>query len=223
MAAALRLAERIPSGSTVLCMLPDTGERYLSTPLFEHIGAEMTDEELAISRSTASAQFGVPSPAAPATAASAPPVDQDAKEAMERAAVDAPVVLFSLEWCEFCWALRKLLNALDVPYRDVALDAVELQPGDLGGRMRRALSQKTGISTIPQLFIGGAFLGGCMDAFEAYKSGRLADLLAGAGVKMNARADLAPDDFLPKWLVRKASPAATAEIAQKPIAQKMSA
>jgi len=38
-------------------MLPDTGERYLSTPLFEGIGADMNDEELAISKSTPSMQL----------------------------------------------------------------------------------------------------------------------------------------------------------------------
>ena len=35
-------------------MLPDTGERYLSTPLFADIPAEMTEEEIAIMRSTPS-------------------------------------------------------------------------------------------------------------------------------------------------------------------------
>jgi cysteine synthase A len=40
----------------VLCMLPDTGERYLSTRLFADIPADMSDEELAISRSTPAAQ-----------------------------------------------------------------------------------------------------------------------------------------------------------------------
>ena len=39
-------------GSNILCMLPDTGERYLSTPLFADIPADMTDEEQAIFRST---------------------------------------------------------------------------------------------------------------------------------------------------------------------------
>ena len=34
------------------CMLPDTGERYLSTPLFADIPADMTEEEMKISRST---------------------------------------------------------------------------------------------------------------------------------------------------------------------------
>ena len=47
-AAALTLCAGIPKGSTVLCMLPDTGERYLSTALFADIPAEMTPEEVAI-------------------------------------------------------------------------------------------------------------------------------------------------------------------------------
>jgi cysteine synthase A len=33
-------------------MLPDTGERYLSTPLFADVAIDMTDEELEMSRST---------------------------------------------------------------------------------------------------------------------------------------------------------------------------
>ena len=41
-------------------MLPDTGERYLSTPLFANVPTDMTDEELAISRSTPSWQFAAP-------------------------------------------------------------------------------------------------------------------------------------------------------------------
>ncbi len=51
-AAALQIAESAPEGSTILCMLPDTGERYLSTPLFAEIEAEMSEEEKAISEST---------------------------------------------------------------------------------------------------------------------------------------------------------------------------
>ena len=52
LAAALEVARRAPAGSRIVCMLPDTGERYLSTPLFEGIGVDMNDEELALSRST---------------------------------------------------------------------------------------------------------------------------------------------------------------------------
>jgi cysteine synthase A len=50
-AAALQVCKEAPKGSTILCMLPDTGERYLSTPLFADIPADMTDEERAIAES----------------------------------------------------------------------------------------------------------------------------------------------------------------------------
>jgi cysteine synthase A len=56
-AVARRLAEHAPDGAVVLCMLPDTGERYLTTPMFEAIEAEMNEEERVISRSTPSCQF----------------------------------------------------------------------------------------------------------------------------------------------------------------------
>jgi cysteine synthase A len=56
-AGALKVCAEAPKGSTVLCMLPDTGERYLSTPLFADIPADMTPEEVEISRSTPSSQL----------------------------------------------------------------------------------------------------------------------------------------------------------------------
>jgi cysteine synthase len=49
-AAALEVCKDAENGATILCMLPDTGERYLSTPLFGDILAEMNEEELAIAK-----------------------------------------------------------------------------------------------------------------------------------------------------------------------------
>jgi cysteine synthase A len=57
-AAALREAEKAAAGSVILVMLPDTGERYLSTPLFEGIVEDMDDDERALSRSTPGYQMG---------------------------------------------------------------------------------------------------------------------------------------------------------------------
>jgi cysteine synthase A len=51
-AGALQVAASAPKGSNILAMLPDTGERYLSTPLFADVPVDMTDEETAILRST---------------------------------------------------------------------------------------------------------------------------------------------------------------------------
>ena len=55
---AMQVAEKAPAGSVILAMLPDTGERYLSTPLFENIPEDMTDEEVALSKSTPGFQMG---------------------------------------------------------------------------------------------------------------------------------------------------------------------
>ena len=56
-AGALRVCAEAQKNANVLCMLPDTGERYLSTPMFADVQADMSQEELDISRSTPSAQF----------------------------------------------------------------------------------------------------------------------------------------------------------------------
>ncbi|QHS52486.1 PLP-dependent cysteine synthase family protein [Edaphobacter sp. 12200R-103] len=54
-AGALKVAEKAAKGSTILAMLPDTGERYLSTPLFGEVATDMNEEEIEIMRSTPSA------------------------------------------------------------------------------------------------------------------------------------------------------------------------
>jgi cysteine synthase A len=57
MFAALETAKSAPEGSVILAMLPDTGERYLSTPLFADIEGDMNEEELEIAKSTPSFQL----------------------------------------------------------------------------------------------------------------------------------------------------------------------
>jgi cysteine synthase A len=52
LAGALEVCKDASSGDTVLCMLPDTGERYLSTPLFAGVDVDMNEDELTISNST---------------------------------------------------------------------------------------------------------------------------------------------------------------------------
>jgi cysteine synthase len=56
-AGALKIASEADRGANILCMLPDTGERYLSTPLFADVSADMNAEEREISRSTPGAQI----------------------------------------------------------------------------------------------------------------------------------------------------------------------
>ena len=107
----------------------------------------MTAEELALSRST---------PAVPLRCAAAPqrPRSQPRRHRPRatrrrgralrdaRSSATSPCVLFALEWCEFCWSVRKLFAQLGIAYRSVDLDSVEYQADDLGGRIRAVLADR---------------------------------------------------------------------------------
>jgi len=202
LAGALAVAEKARPGANVLCMLPDTGERYLSTPLFDDIPADMNDDEVAISRSTPNYRFDAPA-AAPEkeeeTHAAAPP---EAVRFLETVTHDAdnPVVLFALEWCEFCWSVRKMFAHYGIPYRSIDLDSVDYQDNNKGGNIRAAIREQTGLKTIPQIYVGGEHIGGATELFDAAKDGTLGKLLSDNGVTWNASEERDPYSFLPKWL-----------------------
>jgi cysteine synthase A len=216
LAAALSVAGSAPAGSNILCMLPDTGERYLTTPLFADIPTEMTTEETEISRSTPRFRFDAPPPPPTAPAAAAA---KEAAAARVSAAVvpeptaaagefvgkvtsdpDSPVLMFALEWCEFCWSVRRMFAAYGIPYTTVDLDSVEYQQDNWGGQIRTALSVRTQMKTIPQLFVGGEFVGGASDAFDAWREGRLQAQLERAGIRLPDGKLADPYSFLPGWL-----------------------
>ncbi|HET7607504.1 MAG TPA: cysteine synthase A [Gammaproteobacteria bacterium] len=206
LAAALTIARRSKPGTNIVCMLPDTGERYLSTPLFADIGEEMTAEELTLSRSTPSCRFDTPAPTlapapvSPVTAPAPVVLDAEAERFFDHVVRHEPVVLFALEWCEFSWSVRKLFARLGIAYRSVDLDSVALQGNDLGGKIRAVLGTRTGTKTIPQVFIGGTHIGGATEMFDAWRNGKVRELLSARGVAFDAQADLDPYSLLPKWL-----------------------
>jgi cysteine synthase len=211
LAGALTVCESAPPGSTVLCMLPDTGERYLSTPLFADVDVDMSEEELELSRSTPNYRFDAPSPApAPAPApvpSHAPSISAEAARFVEEVVADArePVVMFALEWCEFCWSVRRMFSRLGVRYRSVDLDSVAYQEEGRGGNIRAALTARTSVATIPQIFIGGQFVGGCTDLMDGWKQGRIQKMLEASGVEYDRSVAIEPYSFLPGWLHPRAA------------------
>lgn len=197
-AGALSVCRDAPAGSNILCMLPDTGERYLSTPLFEDIAEQMTEEEIGISRSTASFRFDV-TPDAPEETESLPATEA-AHDFVNKVTREHRVVMFALEWCEFCWSVRKLFAKLGVKYKSVDLDSTEYAANDWGGDILRALTEQTGCITIPQIFYGGEFLGGCTDTFDTFKNGKLQQLMKQNGIVFDEHLNIDPYELLPKWL-----------------------
>ncbi len=209
LAAALTIARTAAPGSNIVCMLHDTGERYLSTPLFEDITVEMTAAEHQISRSTPNYTFDTPPPAAaeqPDQAVETPaapgaaPLDPIAEAHVDQLLAENPVLVFALEWCEFCWSVRKLFAAMKIPYRSVDLDSVAYQEGDMGGKIRAVLLARTGQPTVPQIYIGSDHIGGATDLFDECRAGTLVERLAGHGVDYDGSAEVDPYGLLPGWL-----------------------
>jgi cysteine synthase A len=200
---ALQIARSVPAGSTILCMLPDTGERYLSTVLFEDIPVEMTAEEIRLSQSTPGCRFDAPPPKPKGQPAPEPqPVTGEAQAFLAEVIdnPDQPVVMFALEWCEFCWSVRKMFARAQVPYRSIDLDSVEYQADNRGGQIRAALTARTSMVTIPQIFVGGELIGGCTETFDAWKDGRFQSLLEKSDVDFDTTLKVDPYTFLPTWL-----------------------
>lgn len=192
---ALELAEKLPAGSSILAMLPDTGERYLSTPLFDGISADMTEKEKEIADST---------PSTPPPPPGLPEVLPEAVEFVDKIISGNKVVVWSLEYCEFCWTLCKLLDRIKVPYKIVAIDAFEFAKDNMGNKYRAALSAKTECSTFPQFFVDGKFIGGAADACVMWRKGELQPILENAGVKVGNFGGYEGDpfEFLPKWMTQ---------------------
>ena len=201
-AGALQVAQVAPPGSNILCMLPDTGERYLSTPLFADVAGEMSEAEIELSKSTPGYRFDVAPAAAAASVESAVALDEAAAHELDALLrdPDQPVVLFAYQWCEFCDSVRKAFARYGIAYTAIDLDSVTYQPGDRGSKLFEVLKQRTGSATLPQIFVGGNFEGGCTDVFDSLKAGQLHTRLQKHGGDVDPSVKTDPYELLPTWL-----------------------
>jgi cysteine synthase len=84
----------------------------------------------------------------------------------------------------------------------VDLDSVEYQKNDRGANIRKALLDKIGSPTIPQLFISGTLVGGATEALTANDSGKLQELLIASNVSFNNDKKVVGAEFLPSWVAK---------------------
>lgn len=204
LAGALKIAERAPDGTNILCMLPDTGERYLSTPLFEDVPVDMNEEEISISCSTPGYRFDISDDGETQVAANTEELmlDKEAIEEIDNITHDSdnPVVMFGLEWCEFCWSVRKILDKYDIHYHSIDLDSAELAVNDRGNKLRHVLEKTNNWPTMPQIYIGGEFIGGCTDLFDSCLDKSLQKKLDNHEIPYDKSVDIDPYKLLPGWL-----------------------
>ena len=82
------------------------------------------------------------------------------------------VVVYTTNACGFCARVKMLLKAREIDYREINI------AGDPEAFVE--LAKSTGHMTMPQVFVGDAFVGGYQETAEADRSGRLQELLAAA-------------------------------------------
>jgi cysteine synthase A len=95
--------------------------------------------------------------------------------------------------------VRKLFARCGIAYRAIDLDSVPFQRDDLGAQVRAALTERTGVATIPQIFVGRTLVGGALDTFEAFAQGRLQQLLAAHHVAFEDKVGDQLYSLLPAW------------------------
>jgi glutaredoxin 3 len=79
------------------------------------------------------------------------------------------VTIYDTELCTTCWSVQSLLDKREIPYEHVVV------PEDSDAH--RALAERTGMQTLPQVFIGSVLIGGYEEIAVAAEAGMLADLL----------------------------------------------
>jgi cysteine synthase A len=199
-AAAIAVASRAPKGSRILAILPDTGERYLSTPLFAGIPEQMTDEEMALSNSTpghrmdGSVQVAIAPPARPVAEE-----DVAALNGLIDCA-EEPIVIFGLEWCEFTWSVQRFLSRAGITFRTINLDAADLRSQGLSERLRWALRSKVNSATLPQVFFKGRYIGGATETLTIFQGRQLDAELEAFGVSVEEEVLADATTHLPSWI-----------------------
>jgi glutaredoxin 3 len=79
------------------------------------------------------------------------------------------VTIYSSDICTLCHSVENLLNVREIPYEKIMIHEDSDEHAELTGR--------TGMKTLPQVFIGGLLVGGYQETMAADQSGMLADLL----------------------------------------------
>ncbi|KAF2573660.1 hypothetical protein F2Q70_00000522 [Brassica cretica] len=96
-----------------------------------------------------------------------------------------PVVVFSKTYCGYCQRVKQVLTQLGATFKVLELDEMSD-----GGEIQSALSEWTGQSTVPNVFIKGKHIGGCDRVVESNKQGKLVPLLTEAGAIANNSSQL---------------------------------
>jgi len=79
------------------------------------------------------------------------------------------VTIYSKDYCPYCTQAKALLDSLNIKYEDI--DVTHNQ------ELLMEISQKSGLQTVPQIFVGEKLIGGYTDLAKLNDEGKLLELL----------------------------------------------
>lgn len=82
----------------------------------------------------------------------------------------AKIEIYTTDYCPYCRKAKMLFTDLGFDFEEIDITHEEDEAIE-------TLMKKTGISTVPQIFINGMFIGGCDDLFKLHSQGKLLELL----------------------------------------------
>lgn len=83
----------------------------------------------------------------------------------------AEVTIYTTRFCGFCFRAKQLLENKNVAYKEIPVD------GDRAARQK--LAERSGRHTVPQIWIGREYVGGCDELYSLERAGRLNTILSG--------------------------------------------
>lgn len=83
------------------------------------------------------------------------------------------VVIYTTQFCPYCVRARNLLDEKGVAYENIAVDH--------DPQLRREMMTRSGLNTVPQIWIGEQHIGGCDEMMLLERQGRLDEILVQAG------------------------------------------
>ncbi|ETI60590.1 glutaredoxin 3 [Marinomonas profundimaris] len=82
----------------------------------------------------------------------------------------ATVTIYSSNYCPFCTRAKQLLSSKNVAFNEICVDG--------NNKLRQEMTQKSGRTSVPQIWIGEHHIGGCDDLFDLERQKKVDDLLA---------------------------------------------
>nr|CAB3249455.1 monothiol glutaredoxin-S6-like [Phallusia mammillata] len=83
------------------------------------------------------------------------------------------IVMYSKTYCPYCKMAKSALKGVNATFK-----AIELDEMNDGADYQNALQAITGVRSVPQVFIGGKYVGGGTDMKKLHDSGKLATMVA---------------------------------------------